>query len=344
MSATSSTLKGARTGGTAGAARLRGLLTGGHPMLGVIGRRLLTAIPLLLGVSLLSFALTTLAPGDAARSILGPNAAPESYEQLRHAMGLDLPLWEQYWRWLTDALRGDLGASAFNGQAVTDAIGQRFPVTASLMAGSLLVSVLAGVSLGVVSALRGGLMGRAIDTLALVGFALPAFWLGAELIVVFSVWLGWFPSTGYVPFAESPGEWLRSLVLPVAALSLYGLAGIAKQTREAMLDVLGSEYIRVARANGLGEWSLVMRHALKNASSRVVTVLGVLAVSMLGGTILVESVFALPGLGSLVVGGAVQHDLPMVQGVALFFTAIVVVINLTIDLAYTWLDPKVRVR
>ncbi|HEX2314884.1 MAG TPA: ABC transporter permease [Thermomonospora sp.] len=310
----------------------------------MIGRRLLTAIPLLLGVSLLSFVLTSFAPGDAARTILGPNAAPESYAQLRHAMGLDLPLWEQYWRWLRAALGGDLGASAFNGQAVTAAIGQRFPVTASLMAGSLLISVLAGVSLGVVSALRGGFMGRAIDALALVGFALPAFWLGAELIVVFSVRLGWFPSTGYVPFAESPGGWLRSLVLPVAALALYGLAGIAKQTRESMLDVLGSEHIRVARANGLSEWSLVMRHALKNASSRVVTVLGVLAVSMLGGTILVESVFALPGLGSLVVGAAVQHDLPMVQGVAVFFTAIVVVINLTIDLAYTWLDPKVRVR
>lgn len=315
-----------------------------HPFLRVAVHRLLMAVPLLFAVSVLSFLLVSLTPGNATYAILGTNATPSEYAALRRALGLNLPLYDQYWQWLRHAVTGNLGASVLSGEPVSQAIGERLPVTLSLIVGALVVSVVAGVGLGVFSALRGRAIGRFIDGLALAGFALPAFWLGAELIVLFAVKLGWFPATGYVSFAVSPLGWLRSLVLPVAALSLYGVAATAKQTREAMLDVLGSEYIRMAWANGIPARSIIFRHALKNASIRVVTVLGVQAVGLLGGTVLAETVFALPGLGSLIVTAAQDHDLPVVQGVALTFTIIVVLINLCIDLGYAWLNPKVRTR
>jgi peptide/nickel transport system permease protein len=255
---------------------------------------------------------------------------------------LDLPLYEQYWQWLTHAVRGDLGSSLFTGESVTDAIQSRLPVTLSLMFGALLVSLVVGVALGVFSAMRGGVLGRIVDGFALVGFALPAFWVGAMLVVVFAVALRWLPATGYVALADSPTDWLASLVLPVVSLALGSIAALAKQTREAMLDVLSSEYIRMARANGIRNRSIVLVHALKNASVRVITVLGVQAVGLLGGTVVVENVFALPGLGSLAVNSTVQHDLPVVQGTVVYFTVLVVVINLIVDIAYTWLNPKVR--
>jgi peptide/nickel transport system permease protein len=315
-----------------------------HPYLAAFAGRVAVAVPLLFAVSALSFVLVSLTPGNAADAILGTNGDPAEYQALTHALRLDLPLYDQYWQWLRHAVAGNLGTSVITGQSVAGAIGQRLPVTLSLIVGSLLVSAVTGVCLGVVSALRDGPVGRAVDGFTLIGFALPAFWVGAELIVLFAVKLKWFPATGYVSFAQSPAQWLRSLVLPVLALSLYGIAATAKQTREAMLDVLGSEYIRMARANGIAYRSIVLRHALKNASMRVVTVIGVQAVGLLGGTVLVENVFALPGLGSLVVSSATQHDLPVVQGVAVCFTIVVVLINLAVDLAYTWLNPRIRFR
>jgi peptide/nickel transport system permease protein len=302
------------------------------------------AVPLLFVVSALTFVLVSLTPGNAAEEILGTRATADEYAALNRELGLNLPLYQQYWDWLGRALHGSLGESIFTHQAVTQIIGQRLPVTLSLLVGSLLVSMVLGVSLGVFSALRGGATGRAVDALALVGFSLPAFWVGAELIVIFAVWRNWFPATGYVPLDVSPVGWLHSLVLPVFALSLYGIAATAKQTREAMLDVLASDYIRMARANGIPRRSVIFRHALRNASIRIVTVLGLQAIGLLGGTVLVENVFALPGLGSLMVTSVTQHDLSVVAGMVVYFTLIVVVINLVVDLAYTWLNPKVRVR
>jgi peptide/nickel transport system permease protein len=302
------------------------------------------AVPLLFVVSALTFVLVSLTPGNAAEEILGTSATPEEYAAFNRALGLNLPLYEQYWDWLRRALAGNLGESIFTGQPVTQAIGQRLPVTLSLLIGALLVSVVIGVGLGVFSALRGGATGRAVDALALIGFSLPAFWVGAELIVIFAVWQHWFPATGYVSVTDSPGGWLQLLILPVTALSLYGIAATAKQTREAMLDVLASEYIRIARANGISPRAIVFRHALRNASLRAITVVGLQAVGLLGGTVLVENVFALPGLGSLMVTAAAQHDLPVVAGMVVYFTLIVVVINLAVDLAYAWLNPRVRVR
>jgi peptide/nickel transport system permease protein len=224
-------------------------------------------VPLLFVVSALTFVLVSLTPGNAAEEILGTRATPEEYAAFNRALGLNLPLYQQYWNWLRHALAGNLGQSIFTGQPVTQAVGQRIPVTLSLLIGALLVSVVIGVGLGVLSALRGGAAGRAIDVLALIGFSLPAFWVGAELIVVFAVWQHWFPATGYVSATDSPAGWLHSLVLPVAALSLYGIAATAKQTREAMLDVLASEYIRIARANGIAPRSSPCSASRRSASS-----------------------------------------------------------------------------
>ncbi len=313
-----------------------------RPLVRIVLRRLLLAVPLLFVVSALSFVLVSITPGDAARQILGVQAPPDAYPRLRHQLGLDRPVYEQYWDWLKHALGGDLGSSLFNGEAVTHAIDVRLPVTLSLIVTSLVLIVIVGVGLGIVSAVRGGALGRVVDVLSMVGFALPAFWVGAALITIFAVRVHWLPATGYVPLTESLGSWLRSLVLPTVALSLAGIAGVAIQTREAMLDALGSEYIQMAWANGVPARSVFFRHALKNASLQVVTVLGLQVVGLLSGTVFVESVFALPGVGGLIVNAVLQHDLPVVEGVVVYFTLIVVVVNLFIDLAYTWLNPRVR--
>jgi peptide/nickel transport system permease protein len=324
------------------ASRVTAGLTG-SAVVRVVARRVAFAVPLLLLVSMLSFVLVSLTPGDAAQEILGANNLdPTQYVKLRHELGLDLPLYQQYWNWLTAALHGDLGRSLFSAQPVTQMIGQRLPTTLSLIALSLLVIVVVGVCLGIFSAVRGGVAGRIVDGLGLVGFALPAFWAGAILIAIFAVRLRWFPATGYVPLTQSPVDWARSLVLPVIALALHGIAAMAKQTRDAMLDALASEHVRMARANGISERSIVFRHSLRNAGILAVTILGVQAVALLGGTVLVENVFALPGVGSLAVSASIQHDLPVVQGIVVLFTLIVVVVNLLIDLAYMWLNPRVR--
>lgn len=311
-------------------------------MLRVVAHRVLVSVPLLLVVSALSFVLISFTPGDAARQILGTEAPPEAYPKLRRELGLDLPLYEQYWRWLKNAATGDLGTSLFSPESVSTLISDRLAVTLSLIIGSVVVSVILGVALGVFSALRGGAAGRAADAFALIGFAIPEFWLGVQLIVLFAVQLRWFPATGYVPLTESPVDWLRSLVLPITALSLGAVAAIGKQTREAMLDALASEHIRMAWANGVPARSIIFKHALRNASLPVVTVVGLLAVGLLGGTIVVENVFALPGVGSLAVTAATQHDLPLIQGIAACFTILVVVVNLLVDLAYSWLNPRVQ--
>jgi peptide/nickel transport system permease protein len=301
--------------------------------------------PLLIIVSALSFVFLTLTPGDAAQSLLGfrKDVPPEEYPRLRHEMGLDLPLQDQYWRWATHALGGDLGRSLISGIKVTDLIAQHFEVTLLLTIGSMILIVLIGVPMGLVSAVRGGAVGRLIDAASLVGLSLPGFWVGAALIALFAVNLKLLPAVGYVPFGESPSDWLRSLVLPVSALALVGIAAVAKQTREGMLDVLSSEYIRMAVANGTPPMAIYFVHALKNAAIPVVTILGLQAIGLMGGAVLIENVFGLPGLGNLAVSAAQEHDLPLIQGIVVSFTVVVVLINFAIDISYVWLNPRVRV-
>jgi len=313
-----------------------------HPLVVLVLRRSAMTVTLLFVVTALSFVLVSLTPGDPATQLLGINATPEVAARLQRELGLDLPIYQQYLDWVKGAVSGDFGVSAFSGEPVTHAINDRLPVTLTLLCGALLVSVVVGVGIGVFSAVRGGLPGRLVDGMALIGFAVPSFWLGALLISWFAVKLGWLPATGYVKFSDSPADWLRSLVLPVLELSLGCIAAIAKQTRDAMLDALGSEYVRMAWANGVPARSIFFRHALKNAGMPVLTVTGLQAVGLLGGAILVENVFALPGLGSLVVSATTQHDLPLIQGMVVYFTIIVVVINLLVDVAYSRLNPRLR--
>ncbi|GAA5165088.1 MULTISPECIES: ABC transporter permease [Amycolatopsis] len=310
----------------------------------LILRRLLISVPLVIGVSLLTFLLQALTPGDTARAILGINYTPEAYAQLRHQLGLDEPLLTQYWHWLTQALRGDLGVSPISGLSVASEIASRLSVTVSLILVTTLVAAALGIGLGVFSAVRGGALGRTVDVLSLAGHSLPSFWLGLALVTVFAVGLRAFPATGYVALDASPGQWALSLVLPVTALAVHGIAVIAKQTRDGMLEVLSREFVRALRAHGVSERSIVFRHALRNAAIPVVTVVGIVFVHLLSGTVLVETVFAMPGLGGLAVDSTTQHDLPMIQGVVVVFTLIVVAVNLLVDLAYSWLNPKVRVR
>jgi peptide/nickel transport system permease protein len=310
----------------------------------IIARRLILAVPLLAGVTALSFVLISRTPGDAAETILGPNATPSAYDSLRRQLGLDQPLYEQYWHWAQAALAGNLGSSVISGQSVTSAIGARLPVTVSLITGAALVSLIAGVALGMFSATHPGWAGHVTDAVALVGFAVPGFWAALELSQLFSVRLRWLPSTGYVAFSASPVGWLQSMTLPVLTLSLVGMAAIAKQTREAMLEALSSEYVKMARANGTPARLILFRDALKNVAIRIVTVLGLLVVALLTGTVIVETIFALPGLGSLAVDAAGQHDIPEIQGLVVCFALIVLALNLLIDCAYAWLNPKTDLR
>lgn len=288
------------------------------------------------------FAFVSLLPGNPARVILGPNATGDEVQALTTQLGLDQPVYVQYWNWLLDALRGDLGTSLYNGQPVTDAVAQSLPVTASLGAASIVVIAAFGITLGVASAVRGGWFGRFLDVLVLLGFAIPHFWLGLVLVGIFSSALGWFPAIGYVSIWESPAGWAYSLVLPVAMLAIGGITAVAKQTRESMLDTLRSDYIDALRAQGLSRPTILFKHALRNAAIPVTTVIGLVFVSLLSGSVLAEQIFVLPGLGRLTVEATTKQDLPMVQGTAVVFVLLVIVVNLLVDLAYGWLNPKVR--
>jgi peptide/nickel transport system permease protein len=312
-------------------------------MLRLIGRRLALSIPLLIGVTAATFLLVALIPGNVAREILGPTATQAQYLQLKHALGLSQPLPVRYWHWLTAALRGDLGASAFSGESVTSLLDSRLGVTLDLVVLATILASLLGITLGIAGALLSGTVGRAIDSISLLGMALPEFVLGLVLVALLAVTIEIFPATGYVPFAQSPGEWARSMVLPVVTLSVPSLAIIAKQTRDSMRDVLGRPFIRTLQAAGVPRRSILFKHALRNAAIPVATVIGLVFIGILGGSILVEDVFAIPGLGGLAVQATTQHDVPLILGTVVYFTVIVVLMNLLVDLAYGWLDPRVRV-
>jgi peptide/nickel transport system permease protein len=313
-------------------------------MLATIRTRLLMSVPLLIVVTLVSFVLNSLSPTDLARTILGADGTQEQYVELRRELGLDRPVVVQYAAWLGHAVQGDLGTSYLTKQRVTAMILPRLGVTLSIVAGVMTVCVGLGLLLGVASALRGGWIGRAIDVLSLTGLVLPSFVVALFFIVVFAVWLRWLPATGYVMFSQDPAGWLASLVLPVLSVSLLPIANIAKQTRDSMNDVLRRDFIRSLRACGVPERSIVWKHALRNAALPVVTVLGIVMIGAISGTVFVERVFVLPGLGSLAVSAAQTNDIVVLQGATLFFGLLAVAINLAVDLSYGWLNPRVRVQ
>ena len=310
-------------------------------MLRLLRRRLLLSIPLVIVVSAITFVLEALIPGNVALALLGTTGTQQQYEALRSAMHLNQSLWSQYLEYLSGAVRGDLGTSAFTGQSVTSAILQHLPATLSLVLGGTLLSVVAGVLLGVWSAVRGGVIGKVVDSVSVIGFALPSFWFGLVLITVFAVDLAILPASGYVGFG-SPLGWLESLALPTVALAMSGVAGVAKMTQDGMVQAVQQEYIRTLRACGVSRRSLIWKHALKNSSTSIVTVTGLIFVGMLSGSIVIENIFGIGGLGSLAVTAVGQHDIPVVQGAAIAYTLLVVIVNILIDLVQGWLNPKVR--
>jgi peptide/nickel transport system permease protein len=311
-------------------------------MRALIIRRILTSIPLIVVVTGVTFVLESLVPGNTARAIVGASGSPAAYQRLRSELGLNNPLWYQYWHYLDQVVHGSLGTSVFTGEPVSTLLDQRLPVTLSLVLLATVFCAVVGVLLGVVSAVRGGVVGRGVEVLSLVGLALPGFWVAIILVAVFAVTLRIFPATGYVAPSASVSRWLWALVLPVVALGLAGVAGVAKQTRDSMKDTLGMPYIRTLRASGIGPRSIIWKHALRNGSIPVVTVLGLVFVSALSATVFVEAVFVLPGLGSMAVTATNQHDIPVIEGIALYFTVLVVIVNLLLDIVYGLLNPKVR--
>lgn len=306
-------------------------------------KRVVALVPLLLVVSFVVYALLLLTPGDPAITLAGDNPTPEQIAAVRTRLGLDDPLVVQYGRWAADAVRGDLGTSLYSSASVSDAIRARLPVTLSLTAAAIFFSLLVAVPLGLLAARRpGGLTDRLSTGLATLGIALPSFWVGMVLIIVFAHRFGWFPPVGYVGLADDPVKWAHHIALPAAALGTAAAAETTRQLRGAMLDVLDSDYVRTARSKGMRAGTILCKHALKNAGSPVLTVIGLQVTFLLGGSVIIEQMFAIPGLGSLAVTAVLARDIPMIQGVVLVAVVVSVGVNLLVDLAYAWLNPKVR--
>jgi peptide/nickel transport system permease protein len=294
-------------------------------------------------VALTVFALLHLTPGDPAQIIAGDYATPQDIEKIRAALGLDKPLLTQAGIWMGHVLRGDLGTSIYSGLPVTTLISQRVGPTAALTVLSLVISVVFAVPLGVWAAWRqGSWIDRGIMVFSVSGFSMPVFWLGFLLVWVFSIRLGALPVQGYEPLQEGAWRFVRHLILPAATLSLVYMALIARMTRASMLGVLGEDFVRTAFAKGLSPRSVLLGHALKAASLPVVTIIGVGFALLIGGAVVTESVFALPGIGRLTVDAIVRRDYPVIQGVILIISGIYVLINLVIDILYVVLDPRIR--
>lgn len=291
-------------------------------------------------ISALVFVLVSLTPGDAARAIVGPTASAERYEQVRAELGLDLPLWEQYGRWLGAVLQGDLGNSIITGTAVTDVLADRLEPTLALMIGAFVCASILGIVLGVIGASRPGVVGKAADVGSVLGAAVPTFWIGLVLSAVLAVQLRWLPTAGYSPLVDGVGPWLQHLILPVATLTIGGTALLAKQTRDAVAEQLAQPYVVLLRAHGVSERRILWRHALRGAAVPIVTILGMKMIGLTSGTVLVESVFVIPGFAGYAVNATLLHDLPVVQAITLIFTVVIIVTNLVIELLYSRLNVK----
>jgi peptide/nickel transport system permease protein len=305
--------------------------------------RLLSAIPVLLVVSLVSFAIIALVPGDMASEMAGPSATAEELARLRTQLGLDKPVLQRMVEWYGALLQGDLGQSVLLRRSVTEAILERLPVTLGLTFLALFFAVVLGVLAGMVAAVRpNSWTDQGVMALALIGLSLPDFWLGLVFIWGFAVQLGWLPTGGYVPFTESPLGWLRAMAMPAGALALTQMGLLARMTRASMLDVLRQDYVRTARAKGLPGWVVVGRHAGANVMVPVITVAGVSVGILLGGAVVIEQVFSLPGVGRLIIGAIQRRDYPVIQGGLLLTATIFVLVNLAVDLLYAAVDPRVR--
>jgi len=312
-------------------------------MIGYILRRLLQTIPVMLVVAVFIFLMLRLTPSDPAAIIAGDNANADQVAQIRRQLGLDLPMLQQFVIWIGKVLTGDLGESFFFKKTVAALVGERIEPTLSLAFFTILIAVLVAVPLGVLAAHRQGTwIDRLVMGFSVLGFSLPVFVIGYLLIYVFAIWLNWLPVQGYQHISEGVGGWAQRLILPSLTLSVIYIALIARMTRASLLEVLSEDYIRTARAKGQIERKVLFRHALRNAAVPIVTVIGLGIALLIGGVVVTESLFTIPGLGRLTVDAVLARDYPTIQAVILLFSFVYVMINLAVDLIYTLLDPRIR--
>jgi peptide/nickel transport system permease protein len=312
-------------------------------MLRHICRRIVATIPVMAIVALFVFSLLYIAPGDPAAVIAGEQASPEDVEKIRKGLGLDRPFLSRFGDWSWHILQGDLGTSMFTGLPVTQLILQRLEPTLSLMVVTLILAVTIAVPMGVIAAWKAGSwVDRGLMAFAVLGFSVPVFVVGYVLAYLFALELDWFPVQGYTPLSAGFWPWLENLVLPAIALGCVYIALIARITRASMLEVLQQDYIRTARSKGMGQSGILFVHALKNAAVPIVTVIGIGVALLIGGAVVTESVFAIPGLGRLTIDAIVRRDYPVIQGIVLLFSVVYVLVNLAVDVLYTLLDPRIR--
>ncbi len=306
-------------------------------------RRIIATIPVMAVVALFVFSLLYIAPGDPAAVIAGDQATPEDVEKIRRSLGLDRPFLIRFGEWVWQIARFDLGTSIFTGLPVTQLIAQRIEPTLSLMVVTLVIAVVIAVPMGVLAAWKSGtIIDRTIMGFAVFGFSVPVFVVGYILAYVFALELDWLPVQGYTPLSRGFWPWLENLILPSIALGMVYIALIARITRATMMEVLQQDYIRTARAKGLSQRTVLFLHALKNAAVPVITVIGIGVALLIGGAVVTESVFAIPGLGRLTVDAILRRDYPVIQGLVLLFSFIYVLVNLAVDLVYTLVDPRIR--
>jgi peptide/nickel transport system permease protein len=312
-------------------------------MVSYILRRILSTLPVMGIVALFVFSLLYIAPGDPAAVIAGDQASPADVERIRQGLGLDRPFLVQFGTWLWNILHGDLGTSIFTNLPVAAMIAQRIEPTFSLMAITLVLTILVAVPLGVVAAWKAGSwVDRTIMAFAVFAFSLPVFVVGYVLAYVFALQFEWLPVQGYTPLKAGLWPWLQNLILPALALGSVYIALIARITRASMLEVLQQDYVRTARAKGLGQRNILFVHALKNAAVPIVTVIGIGIALLIGGAVVTESVFAIPGLGRLTIDAILRRDYPVIQGIVLLFSFLYVLVNLMVDVTYTLVDPRIR--
>lgn len=309
----------------------------------LIGKRILQVVPVLLLVTFFSFLLLHLSPADPALLLAGENPTEAQIAEIRQLHGLDQPMVVQYGKWLLNVLHGDLSISILSREPVATTIASKFPATLLIVIYGMTIAVAVGAPLGIWAAAKPGSYADTIATaVASFGVAVPYFWVGMVLVLLFALQLGWFPATGAVPFSQDPLGALQAATLPAIALSLSGIAEIVRQLRASLIEVLSSNYVRTLRAKGLSSGAILWRHGLKNVGITLVTVIGLVFNRKLGATVVIETVFAIPGTGSAVVFATVNKDYAVVQGIILVFALIVVTVNLLTDLAYVLLDPRVE--
>ncbi|MGW0246218.1 ABC transporter permease [Nocardia goodfellowii] len=305
-------------------------------------RRVAAGLVLVVLVTMITYLLLSVSFDSIVRGIIGPHADQSTFEARKTALGMDRPVFVQYFDWLGHSVRGEFGVSLFSGERVTSALGTRLTVTLSIVLVALLITAIVSITLGVLAASQGGAIDRAAQGISLAGHLVPNMLIAIVLVYVLAIRLHWLPATGYTTFAENPARWAAAITIPVIALVVGGIANLTSQVRGAMVDELRKDYIRTLRTRGISTRSIVLRHALRNAAGPALTVLSLEFITMLGGALIIENIFALPGFGSYAFNASLQGDVPIIMGITAFAVMLVVGLNLAVDLVNGWLNPKAR--